>query len=469
MAIESNWFDGCDNLTTVSIAGGTIGERAFDGKTKLTTLTLGEGVTSIGREAFRGCTNLPSVTLPNSLTSIGEYAFYGTASLKAIAIPNSMTAIGRRAFEDSGALDAIHITDMAAWCAISFGENWNGYSSNDGFNLYLNGEKVKNLVIPKEAMAVDKLAFYNCKGIESIVVEDDNEVYDSRQDCNAIIETESNTLLKGCKNSFVPTDVTAIADYAFLNCDGLTAATLGSDMQSIGQQAFDGCKLRNVLIKSTTPPAASASSFSEQTFYHTTLYIPTDSWDDYAYDNSWYRFINIRETATEESQLSVQQAYTLMDTKTFNYCVYDPVNDCIGNISSVSGIDENNPNHCWQVIDKNGQKYLYNIGAKKFVTNVEADSSLSLTDNSISVEMTDGGEGIFIGDDVAHQWAMVCNDRMQIDQNALSTVTGMHVSTKKDQTDERYYDLNGRLLKQPKSGLNIIRTADGRIMKTIKM
>ena len=490
--IDSDWFSWCDNIATVSIAGGTIGKSAFANKTKLTSLTLGEGVTSIGEYAFRdcsslsdltlganvtsiekyafsGCSNLSTVTLPNSLTSIGDGAFRDTKGLKSITIPNSVVTIGSGAFIGSGAMEAVHIRDMAVWCATSFGENWNGYSSDDGFNLYQNGEKVTNLVIPKEATTINKLAFFNCKGIESIMVEDKNEVYDSRESCNAIIETESNTLQKGCKNSFVPSDVTAIADYAFLNCDGLTSVTLGSDMQFIGQQAFDGCKLRNVLVKNATPPTASGSSFSEQTFYHTTLYIHTDSWDDYAYDNSWYRFINIRETATEESQLSTLQAYTLMDTKTFNYSVYDPVNECIGSVSSVSGIDENNPYHCWQVINSNGQKYLYNIGAKKFVAYSEADSSLSLTDNNTSIEMSDGADGIFIGGDAAHQWAMVSNERMQIDQNILNTVTGMHATVKGEQTGKHYYGLNGQLLRQPKKGLNIIRTEDGRTMKAIKM
>ncbi|MBQ9203396.1 MAG: leucine-rich repeat protein [Prevotella sp.] len=466
LTINSNWFNGCGNIATISIAGGAIGESAFKDRKKLTSLTLGEGVTSIGRYAFRGCSSLPSVTLPNSLVTIGESAFAGTTSLLAIAIPNSVTSIGRWAFEDSGALEAVHITDMAAWCGITFGENWNGYSSDEGFNLYLNDEKVTSLIIPKEATTVNPLAFYNCKDIESITVEG-NEVYDSRQGCNAIIETESNTLLKGCKSSFVPSDVTAIADYAFLNCDGLTAVTLGREMQSIGQQAFDGCKLRNVLVKNATPPTASGSSFSAQTFYHTTLYIPTGSWDDYAYDNNWYKFINIRETATTEAQLTMTQAYTLMDANKFCYSVYDPVNDCISTISTVSGIDENNPNHCWQVIEADGSRYLYNIGAKKFA--VSSGGGFVLSDVASSIEMEDGADGIVLGEQQTRQWAMVSNERMSVEQNVIDDInTGMQLTTLPQQTENRYYDLNGRQLQQPKKGLTIVRTTDGRIVKSFK-
>lgn len=468
LTINSNWFSGCDNIATISIAGGTIGASAFKNREKLTSLTLGEGVTSIGGHAFYGCSNLPSITLPNSLTTIGESAFCNTTSLQTISIPNSVTAIGSSAFYNSGALNAIHITDMAAWCGIAFGEKWNGYSSDAGFNLYLNDEKVTSLLIPKEATKVNPLAFYNCKDIEHIVVEEGNEAYDSRNECKAIVETESNTLLKGCKNSFVPSDVTAIADYAFLNCDGLTSVTLGSGIQQIGQEAFYGCKLRNVLVKNTTPPTASGSSFSAQTFYHTTLYIPTGSWDDYAYDDSWYRFINIRETATMESQLTTTQAYTLMDANKFCYSVYDSVNDCIGTINAVSGIDENNPNHCWQVIEKDGQKYLYNIGAKKFVTTSVENSSLVLSDNIAPISMEDGTDGIVLDNDSSQQWAMVSNERMLVDQNIISEVTGIQAVSKDREHGTRYYDLNGRQLQQPKNGLNIIRTADGRIVKSFK-
>ncbi len=359
---------------------------------------------------------------------------------------------------------------MAAWCSIAFGENWNGDSSDAGFNLYIENEKVTSLFIPKEATIVNALAFFNCKGIESINVEDGNEKYDSRQGCNAIIETESNTLLKGCKNSFVPSDVTAIADYAFLNCDGLTSVTLGSGMQQIGSLTFYGCKLRNVLVKNATPPRASTSCFSAQTFYHTTLYIPTGSWDNYAYDDSWYRFINIRETATTEAQLTMQQAYMLMDANKFSYSVYDPVNDCIGTIGSVSGIDENNPNHCWQVVENEGKHYLFNIGAKKFAVPSANGNGFVLSEKAACIDMKDGEEGIIIDNQPVRQWALVSNDRMAVAQDVIDDIiTGMpSIVTPSPQGVTRYYDLNGQQLQQPKNGLNIIRTADGRIVKSFK-
>ncbi len=112
-----------------------------------------------------------------------------------------------------------------------------------------------------------------------------------------------------------------------------------------------------------------------------------------------------------EEQLSMLQAYTLMDASTFAYSVYDPVNNCIGTIASVSGIDENNPNHSWQVIEADGSRYLYNVGAKKFVV-VSANDSFALTDTPTSINMENGENGIIIGAQTTKQWALVNNERL---------------------------------------------------------
>lgn len=219
--------------------------------------------------------------------------------------------------------------------------------------------------------------------------------------------------------------------------------TIPSSVTGIGLSAFSGCKLRNVLIKCNTPPTGGAA-FSEQTYYHTTLYIPTGCWDAYAYDDNWYKFINIRETATSEEQLSMQQAYTLMDAGTFTYSVYDPVNDCIGTINSV-GIDENNPNHSWQVIEADGSHYLYNIGAKKFVVS-SGNGSFSLSDTPTSIDMENGENGIIIGAQPAKQWALVTNERMNVEEAIIDGIDDISTSM---QPGASYYDLNGRKLAEP--------------------
>ena len=137
-------------------------------------------VTSIGDKAFEKCSDLTSITIPNSVTSIGQSAFSGCYGLTSITIPKNVTSIGQGAF-----------------------------SSNN------------NLI--------------------SIKVESGNITYDSRNNCNAIIETVNNELLCGCKNTVIPNSVTSIGDLAFSGCSGLTSITIPNSVTSIGDMAFSGC------------------------------------------------------------------------------------------------------------------------------------------------------------------------------------------------------------------------------------
>lgn len=226
---------------------------------------------------------------------------------------------------------------------------------------------------------------------------------------------------------------------------------------------FYNCKLRNVLIKCATPPEIDDETFSNQTLYHTTLYVPAGCWDAYAYDDNWYLFHNIRETATTEEQVAMQQAYTLMDAETFTYSVYDPVNNCIGTIKSVSAIDENNPNHSWQVITDGSKQYLYNLGAKKFATN-GTDGRLVLIAEPTPIDMKNGDNGIVLGSQTARQWALVGNDRLSVEQDII---TGIDEIADTWQGESTSYDLQGRRIGKPQKGINIIRNADGTTKKVL--
>ena len=299
------------NNVTCSVT--SIGERAFYFCTGLTSITIPNSVTSIGYEAFCGCWGLTSITIPNSVTSIGEEAFDYCSGLTSVTIPNSVTSIGDYAFSRCSGLKEVHVNDLAAWCSIDFGSS-DANPLYYAHNLYLNNELITELVIPNGVTSIKKHAFENsdltsvvipnsvtsigteafygcsgltsitipnsvtsigywaflgCTGLESIVVGPGNTKYDSRDNCNAIIETESNTLIKGCNNSVIPNSVTSIGDNAFRDCSGLTSITIPNSVTSIGGAAFMDCSgLTSITIpNSVTSIGSSAFANCENLAY----------------------------------------------------------------------------------------------------------------------------------------------------------------------------------------------------------
>ena len=137
-------------------------------------------------------------------------------------------------------------------------------------------------------------AFYECTGLTSISVENGNPKYDTRDNCNAIIETSSNTLIAGCKTSIIPNSVTSIGGGAFYYCTGLTSITIGNSVTSIGGSAFYGCsRLASVTVELESPLTIGNSTFSNRA--NATLYVPYGSTAAYEAANYWKEFKEIIE------------------------------------------------------------------------------------------------------------------------------------------------------------------------------
>ena len=185
-------------------------------------------VTVIGNSAFLYCFYLTSLSLPNSVTTIEEGAFaYCSGFTGDLVIPNSVTTIEASAFFTCYAFDG----DLVLGNSVSSIGSW-AFNSCDGLTGVLN--------IPSNVESIGEDAFVYCN-FSGMVVDSENPNYDSRNDCNAIIETATNELAFGCKNTVIPNTVTSIGKNAFKGITGMTSIEIPESVVSIGDNAFALC------------------------------------------------------------------------------------------------------------------------------------------------------------------------------------------------------------------------------------
>ena len=218
------------------------------------------GLTSIGYEAFYYCSALTSIEIPNSVTFIDSWAFELCSSLTSIEIPNSVTSIGNYAFYLCSGLTSVVISNSVTY--------------------------------------IGKSVFSNCRNLEQIIVASGNTVYDSRDNCNAIIETSTNVLVSGCKNTVIPNSVTSIGNEAFYYCRELSSIEIPNSVTLIGNDAFAYCSgLTSMTVLADNPPTSGSNAFYSVN-KGIPVYVPCGSLEAYQNASEWYEFNNYIPSTT---------------------------------------------------------------------------------------------------------------------------------------------------------------------------
>lgn len=261
-AIGASAFEGCENLTRVDISSleawcsiqfETAGisnplfyaRHIFLNNHEINNLVIPNTITAINAYTFENCISITSVIIPNSVTKIGSWAFSDCIGLTDVSLGLSVDTIGYGAFHGCVALGSISIPNSVTCIdGVAF-----GYC-----------QSLTEVLVPSSVQFIGWCAFSFCP-ITSIIVEDGNQVYDSRDHCNAVIETATNTLMIGCNSTIIPRSVTSIAPYAFTGVSGITSIFIPSSVTSIENDAdyyrfgsFAGCDaLVSIVVEDGNP------------------------------------------------------------------------------------------------------------------------------------------------------------------------------------------------------------------------
>ena len=234
----------------------------FQDKTKLSSLTIGEMVTTIGDCCFRGCSSLTSIAIPDGVTTIENNAFRDCSSLTSLTIGKGLTQWGGWVLYGCN-----NLTDVTIDCV--------NCPSSNSLSSSMGESSISKLVLGENVENIAPAFFANLQNLTSIKVSENNSIYDSRQNCNAIIRTSTNRLVAGCSATIIPESVTtigcsafegcskltsidlpnnlaAIESFAFKNCTGLTSITIPQNLRVLGSYVFEGCSgLTSINIPNT--------------------------------------------------------------------------------------------------------------------------------------------------------------------------------------------------------------------------
>lgn len=267
-----------------------------------TTVSVTLNVNEYNFSTYNGDILIPESVIHNgqtyAVTAIAADTFYACFNLSSVSLPNSLVLIGDNAFSFCSSITSIHLPASV------------------------------NLIVGN--------AFAGCEALNSITVDEGNERYDSRNNCNAIIETETNTLITGCSSTIIPSSVRTIGKEAFAYCSNLTSLDIPNLVTNISNDAFVECIGLTSIYSRVLYPAlinCSKTAFNRVDMSTCTLYVPQGTLSEYKEYSPWKYFSNIVELKTgdtnQDGEVTSTDATVLYDyllNDDSSYLLYGDVN-----------------------------------------------------------------------------------------------------------------------------------------------
>ena len=333
-------------------------------------------VNAIGDYAFRYSQNLTSLTIPNSVTTVGASIVEYTPKLEKLSIPESVVKVGWLAFARSGASEVTIPASASQWydecCAFQESENLRSVTFAEGLTLiparmFFGCHAIQKLYIPDNVSEIGEGAFSDCQGLSEIhlpasletlhnrmfhgcplrqleipagvkeveesallgtlltklTVNSNNTVFDSRDNCNAVIRTKDSTLVAACNGSFIPESVDSIGYEAFAELDGIRSLTLPKNLKHVAPQAFMNLNNLTVIPSYIENPAGvleedAFSSWYTNPYEQATLYVPAGTLAAYQADPEWAKFQHIVEMTAENKPASVEDIAPIAESGTIS-------------------------------------------------------------------------------------------------------------------------------------------------------
>ena len=262
VSISDCAFFACDELNSVEMSGSieSIGKYSFIECQRIRSVELSSALTFLPEYCFMGCESLVSISIPDGVAHIGSYAFCNCSSLISLSFGASLETIEENAFSYCIGLTVLDFPESLKSIGVSAFYECRGVTAitfPDSLESIASGafgycNSLESLFIPSSVTSIDFWNFFDAPQLSSIVVDENNPVYDSRGGCNAIIEKATDKLIIGCKMTQIPNGVVSIGQFSFFQCDELTECVLPSSVKKIERGAFSRCaKLASIQLSNS--------------------------------------------------------------------------------------------------------------------------------------------------------------------------------------------------------------------------